>query len=277
MMLRCGDRSLDLSQPLVMGVLNVTPDSFSDGGQFNQPDNALRHAIDMVEAGAAIIDIGGESTRPGAASVSVQEELDRVIPLVEAVRAECDAEISVDTSTPEVMTEAARAGAGIINDIRALERPGALAAAAASGLAVCVMHMQGEPATMQQAPEYDNVVIEVRDWLSAKADACIAAGIPRDHILLDPGIGFGKNDTHNLALLKQLPLLAETGFPLLVGASRKSMIGRLLHRDVSERLAGSLAIAMASVQNGASIMRVHDVAETVDVLRMMQLLQDEKA
>lgn len=272
MSLPCGDKRLRLDKPHVMGVLNVTPDSFSDGGQFFSHETAFRHALDMVQAGATLIDIGGESTRPGAAPVTVAEELDRVVPLVERLHREIDAVISVDTSTPDVMRESAKAGAGLINDIRALQQPGALQAAADTGLAVCLMHMQGTPATMQQKPHYQDVVQEVKDWLLARVEACVAAGIASDRLLLDPGIGFGKNDMHNLTLLRELPQLSATGLPLLVGVSRKSMIGRLLDRKVDDRLAGSLALALLAVQKGAVIMRVHDVRETVDVLTMMQFV-----
>lgn len=271
----CGDKTLNLSQPHVMGVLNVTPDSFSDGGQFFSQGVAFRHALEMVSDGATLIDIGGESTRPGAAVVSVAEELDRVIPLVERLHKETPAVISVDTSTPEVMREAAKAGAGLINDIRALQKPNALQVAAQTGLPVCLMHMQGTPATMQQNPTYQNVVQEVKNWLLERVGACLAAGMTKERILLDPGIGFGKNDEHNLALLRHLPELATAGFPLLVGVSRKSMIGRLLKREVNERLAGSLALALLAVQKGAVIMRVHDVRETVDALKMLQLVVEQ--
>lgn len=274
-----GSVRLAFDAPHIMGVLNVTPDSFSDGGQFFRQqrldhEQALRHALALVADGASFIDIGGESTRPGAALVSEAEELERVVPLVARLHAELGerAVISVDTSTPAVMREAAAAGAGLINDIRALSRDGALAAAGATGLPVCLMHMQGTPATMQQQPSYANVVNEVRDWLLARVDACVAAGIERNKLLLDPGIGFGKNDAHNLALLKHLPQLVDSGFPVLVGVSRKSMLGRLLKREVHERLAGSLALALLAVQQGALILRVHDVRETADVLRMARLV-----
>ena len=269
--LQCGARTLDLSAPVVMGVLNVTPDSFSDGGHFVGRDAALKHAGVMIAAGAAIIDIGGESTRPGAAPVSVAEELDRVVPVVEAVAAEYDVVISVDTSTAEVMRDSAAAGAGLINDVRALQRPGAVQAAAATGLAVCLMHMQGEPGTMQQAPVYQDVVAEVRQFLRSRVDVCIAAGIHRGLLLLDPGFGFGKNDEHNLALLAALSQLAEDG-PVLAGLSRKSMIGRLLGRPVEDRLIGSVTLALLAAQRGARILRVHDVAETSDALRLLQAL-----
>jgi dihydropteroate synthase len=274
-----GKLRLPCDRPRVMGVLNVTPDSFSDGGKLFRGgrldrDMAVRRALHMAADGASIIDIGGESTRPGAAVVAVTEELDRVVPVVEKLRSELadDVLVSVDTSTPEVMREAAKAGVAMINDVRALQRDGALAAARETGLPVCLMHMQGTPATMQLAPSYKDVVTEVTAWLLERVDACLAAGIARDQVILDPGIGFGKSDAHNLRLLNHLPELAAKGYPVLVGVSRKSMIGRLLGRDVNERLAGSLALTLLSAQMGASILRVHDVRETVDVLRMMQLV-----
>jgi dihydropteroate synthase len=274
--LQCGARTLDLSAPVVMGVLNVTPDSFSDGGRFVGRDAALRHAESMMQAGAALIDIGGESTRPGAAPVSVAEELDRVVPVVEAVARCCDVVISVDTSTAEVIRESAAAGAGLINDVRALRRSGALAAAAASGLAVCLMHMQGEPDSMQQSPQYHDVVAEVEAFLLERMAACVAAGIPREQLVLDPGFGFGKNDDHNLALLAALPQLASQA-SVLAGLSRKSMIGRLLGRPLEDRLIGSVTLALLAAERGARILRVHDVAETVDALRLLQALNQVEA
>lgn len=277
MQLVCGKRTLDLSTPQVMGILNTTPDSFSDGGSYYQGGNldldiALRRAAQMCEEGATLIDIGGESTRPGADPVTEQQELDRVVPMVEAISQRLDVVISVDTSTAAVMRESAAAGAGLINDVRALTRDGALEAAAATELPVCVMHMQGEPGTMQAQPEYGDVVGEVREYLMQRTAACIAAGIPQNQVVLDPGFGFGKNDEHNLELLRHLAELAPADVPLLVGMSRKSMVGRLLNRDVDQRLPGSLALAMLSAQRGAHIIRVHDVAATVDVLRMQQLV-----
>ncbi|MFN3714682.1 MAG: dihydropteroate synthase [Alcanivoracaceae bacterium] len=269
--LQCGARTLDLSAPVVMGVLNVTPDSFSDGGRFSDRDAALRHAEAMIAAGAAVIDIGGESTRPGAAPVSVAQELDRVVPVIEAVAARCDVVISVDTSTAEVMRESARAGAGLINDVRALRRPGALRAAAESGLAVCLMHMQGEPDTMQRAPLYQDVVAEVRAFLAERVEACVAGGIARELMVLDPGFGFGKTDDHNLALLAALPQLAAER-PILAGLSRKSIIGRLLGRSMEDRMIGSVVLALLAAERGARILRVHDVAETVDALRLLRAL-----
>ena len=277
MKLVCGGRTLDLQRPQVMGILNATPDSFSDGGSYYAGgalalDLALKRAEQMLREGASIIDVGGESTRPGAAQVSEQEELDRVVPVVEAISANLDVVISVDTSTPAVITATAAAGAGLINDVRALERAGALEAAARVDLPVCLMHMQGQPGSMQQAPHYDDVVAEVGAYLLERARACEAAGIARERLIFDPGFGFGKTDEHNLELLRKLPQLAPADVPLLVGMSRKSMVGRLLNREVDERLPGSLALAMLAAQRGAHIIRVHDVAATVDVLRMQQLV-----
>ncbi|WP_207951982.1 dihydropteroate synthase [Pseudomaricurvus alcaniphilus] len=256
-----------------MGILNTTPDSFSDGGQLQRDgaldlDSALARARDMVAAGADILDIGGESTRPGAEPVSVAEELRRVIPLVAAIDRELDVVISVDTSTPEVMHEAAAAGAGLINDVRALQRKGAMEAAAATGLPVCLMHMRGEPKTMQQQTDYQSVVAEVLDYLLGRAGAAQQAGISADRILLDPGFGFAKSLEQNLSLVRHLPELAKKGYPILVGMSRKSMLGPITGRDVDQRLAGSLALALLAAQSGAKIIRVHDVRETVDVLRV---------
>ncbi|WP_312932307.1 dihydropteroate synthase [Pseudomonas sp.] len=271
--LPCGSRVLDLSRTHVMGILNVTPDSFSDGGRFAQRDQALFHAQAMVEAGATLIDIGGESTRPGARPVSVTEELERVAPVVEAISARLDVIVSVDTSTPAVMRESARVGAGMINDVRALERDGALDAAAATGLPVCLMHMRGEPGNMQDAPHYDDVTAEVARYLQQRMTACAAAGIPAERIVLDPGFGFAKTLEHNLSLFKHLEALAELARPLLVGVSRKSMIGLTLQRPVDQRLYGGLALAALAMTKGARILRVHDVAETIDVVRMITAVQ----
>lgn len=269
-----GSRVLDLARPQVMGILNVTPDSFSDGGRFTRRDAALRHAAQMVAAGATFIDVGGESTRPGARQVSPTEELERVAPVVEAIARDLDVVISVDTSTPAVMREVARLGAGLINDVRSLQRDGALDAAAATGLPVCLMHMLGEPADMQDDPRYENVTAEVRQFLAARMDACEAAGIARERIILDPGFGFAKTVEHNLSLFKNLQQLEALGRPLLVGVSRKSMIGKVLGREVDGRLYGSLALAALAVAKGASIIRVHDVAETVDVVRMIAAVEN---
>ncbi|MEX0623037.1 dihydropteroate synthase [Saccharospirillum sp.] len=267
-----GDRLLDLSVTRVMGVVNVTPDSFSDGGRFIKADAALAQARRLVAAGASILDIGGESTRPGASPVSVQEELDRVVPVVEALAREADVVLSVDTSTPAVMREAARAGAHLVNDVRALSREGALQAATDTGLAICLMHMQGQPGTMQMSPEYDDVVAEVERYLSERISACEAAGLQRQQILVDPGFGFGKTLGHNLSLLKHLERFKQWGCPVLVGLSRKSMIGDVLGKPVDERLFGSLAAAVAAAMNGASIVRVHDVAETADAIAVINAL-----
>lgn len=255
--------------PRVMGVLNLTPDSFSDGGRWTSRDAALRHARSMVEAGADIIDIGGESTRPGAADVSVEEELQRVIPVIEALHDAFEVTLSIDTSKPEVMRAAVAAGAGLVNDVYGLRRAGALEAAGALGLPVCLMHMQGAPRTMQAAPHYDDVVAEVEAFLLERAAAAEAAGVPRDGIILDPGFGFGKTAAHNLELLRALPRLCAHGYPVLAGLSRKSLLQTLTGRPVEERLAGSLALALAAAHGGASILRVHDVPETVDALRVM--------
>ncbi|ALO47295.1 dihydropteroate synthase [Pseudohongiella spirulinae] len=281
--LQCGSRWLDLSLPAVMGILNVTPDSFSDGGRLSGSsdaaqfqislDKTLTVASSMIDAGAVILDVGGESTRPGAVQVSEQEELDRVLPVVEALQAEFDVIVSVDTSTPALMRAAASAGAGMINDIRALQRTGAVQAAADTDMAVCLMHMQGEPGTMQQNPQYQDVVAEVRSFLEQRVDICRAAGIGGQRICIDPGFGFGKTPAHNYRLLARLSDFAATGLPVLAGMSRKSMIGNIIGKSVDERLAGSLAAAVLSVINGANIVRVHDVAETVDALRIVETMQ----
>lgn len=267
MRLNCGSRALDLSGPVVMGILNITPNSFSDGGRFRDHDAALVQARRMVADGAAIIDVGGESTRPGAAPVSLQEELDRVIPVVEALSRELDVLVSVDTMKPEVMRASVASGAGLINDVMALGAPGAIQAAAATGAAVCLMHMQGTPRTMQENPHYGDVVGEVGDFLRDRALACRAAGIAADRIVLDPGFGFGKTVDHNLQLLRGLGALGGD-YPLLVGLSRKSMLGRITGRPVDKRLAGSIALAALAVAAGARIVRCHDVAETVDAVRV---------
>ncbi|MFW9267865.1 dihydropteroate synthase [Pseudomonas sp. NR3] len=267
--LPCGNRVLDLAHVHVMGILNVTPDSFSDGGRFSQLDAALRHAQAMVCAGATLIDVGGESTRPGARAVSPTEELERVAPIVERIHRELDVVISVDTSTPAVMREAARLGAGLINDVRSLRRDGALDAAAATGLPVCLMHMLGEPGTMQDDPHYDDVTKEVGEFLAERMNQCAAVGIPAERIILDPGFGFAKTVAHNLSLFKHMEALHALGRPLLVGVSRKSMIGNALGRPVGERLYGGLALAALAITKGARILRVHDVIETMDVVRMI--------
>ena len=271
--LPCGNRVLDLSRTHVMGILNATPDSFSDGGRFTQRDAALRHAEAMVAAGATLIDVGGESTRPGARVVSPLEELERVAPVVEALNRELDVIISVDTSTPAVIRETARLGAGLINDVRSLRRDGALDAAAATGLPVCLMHMRGEPGDMQDDPQYQDLVGEVRAFLLDRMAQCAAVGIPAERIILDPGFGFAKTLDHNLSLFKHMEALEDLGRPLLVGVSRKSMIGAVLGRPVGERLFGGLALAALAMVKGARILRVHDVAETIDVVRMISAVQ----
>ncbi|RYY02558.1 MAG: dihydropteroate synthase [Gammaproteobacteria bacterium] len=279
MLLKCGNRHLDLSTPKIMGILNITPDSFSDGGSYYQAgqfsiDLVLKRAASMLADGADVLDVGGESTRPGAAIVSVQEELDRVIPVVEALIEKLGALVSVDTSTASVIRESSQKGAGIINDVRALMRDDALIAASDSGLPICLMHMQGQPKTMQQAPAYKDVVSEVVSFLQERISACEVAGITKDRILIDPGFGFGKTLAHNLALLARLSEFKDLDLPILVGLSRKSLLGQLLNRDVDERLPGSLALALAAAERGASIIRVHDVAATKDVLTVYNALKN---
>lgn len=268
-----GSRCVDLSRPQVMGILNVTPDSFSDGGRFNRLDDAMAQAERMVAAGARFIDIGGESTRPGAAPVSVDEELERVCPVVEKVAANLDVVISVDTSTAQVMTESVGLGAALINDVRSLTREGALEAAVAAEVPVCLMHMQGEPGVMQQNPHYGDVVKEVSEFLYRRAAEVQAAGVPADRILIDPGFGFGKTVEHNLELLRGMPRLGSLGYPLLVGVSRKSMLQAITGRAVDERLPGSLALATITAMLGAGIIRVHDVRETVDAMNVVAAFQ----
>lgn len=261
-------RTLDLSHPVVMGILNATPDSFSDGGKYRQLDHALKQAEAMLNDGAAMLDIGGESTRPGAEDVSIEEELDRVIPLIEGVRQRFDCVISVDTCKTAVMSAAVKAGADIINDIRALQDEGAVQLAASLQVPVCLMHMQGAPRTMQQAPDYQNVTEEVYQFLLQRVAICENAGIPRSQLILDPGFGFGKSLQHNYQLLQHLDTFIGTGLPVLAGMSRKSMIGQLLNVPVNERLAGSLACAAVAALKGAKIIRVHDVKETVQAVRV---------
>jgi dihydropteroate synthase len=269
---RCGRYTLDLARPLVMGVVNVTPDSFSDGGRYFDPARALDHARAMKDDGADIVDIGGESSRPGAARVSETDELARVIPLVTALASEGIA-VAVDTRKPAVMRASIAAGASMINDIGALTAPGAVDACAAGETGVCLMHMQGDPATMQVAPTYGDVVTEVRDFLVARAAACEAEGIARERIVIDPGFGFGKTLAHNLTLLRSIGTLAESGYPVLVGLSRKSSLGAITGRGVDGRLAASLAAALAAVARGASIVRAHDVRETVDALKVWNAIE----
>lgn len=279
--LDCNGRILDLSTPKVMAVLNVTPDSFSDGGDFyrnGQLDSELAfcRARQMVAEGAAIIDVGGESTRPGADQVSVEEEIERVLPVVEKISSELDVVISVDTSSPELMLEAAKAGAGLINDVRALARGRAVELVAQSGLAVCLMHMQGQPSTMQTAPTYSSVVEEVGDFLLSRVNACEEAGIDKSKILVDPGFGFGKSLEHNLSLLNALHSFTELAAGVLVGMSRKSIIPAVLGSDVEDRLPASLALAVMAVERGANIVRVHDVSATRDAIEMVAAVRDSQ-
>ena len=262
--LRAGKFEIDLATPCVMGILNVTVDSFFDGGRLDR-DAALVHARRMLADGAAIVDVGGESTRPGAPPVDEAEELRRVLPLVEALASD-GACISIDTMKPAVMRETLAAGASMINDVRALQSAGALAVAAQSGAAVCLMHMQGEPQTMQRAPAYGDVVGEIRAFLQRRAAACIDAGIAADRIVIDPGFGFGKSAAHNLQLLRDLDAIVALGYPVVAGLSRKATLGAITGRDVDDRLAGSIAAALAAAVRGARILRVHDVRETVDAL-----------
>jgi dihydropteroate synthase len=269
MRLECGSYLIDAECPVVMGVLNVTPDSFSDGGRYLDLPVALARGQRLAEEGAAIIDVGGESTRPGAAPVAEDEELRRVIPVIEGLAARLAVPVSVDTRRPGVMRRALAAGASMVNDVAALTAPGALEAVAESGAAACLVHMQGEPATMQADPRYADVVGEVRDFLRARAAACVAAGIPRSRLVVDPGFGFGKTLEHNLALLAGLPALASDGLPVLAGLSRKRMIGSLTGRGEGDRLAGSLAAAVVAAIRGARIIRAHDVRETVDALAVV--------
>ena len=272
--LLCGNRELDLSYPAVMGILNVTPDSFSDGGCYQRVDEALHHAETMVGQGAVMVDVGGESTRPGASPVSEQEELDRVIPVVEALARSVDVCISIDTSTPSVMTAAAAAGAHFLNDVRALERDGALEAAAATGLPVCLMHMKGVPASMQNNPLYRNVVADVWDYLDKRLSAAESAGLNKTQLLIDPGFGFGKSYEHNYELLQRLDELQTLGVPVLAGLSRKTMIGQACGQTLpAERVLGSVAGAVACAMKGAAILRVHDVMETVEALKVVRAMQ----
>lgn len=278
-----GLRSVDLSFPKVMGILNVTPDSFSDGGSVFRGAKldvslALSRAETMVHEGATFIDVGGESTRPGALPISLDEEMDRVLPVVEAIAQNLDCVISVDTSSPEVMKVASSLGAGLINDVRALTREGAIETVALSGLPVCLMHMDGMPANMQEAPMYESVVDEVVGFFQERIQACCSLGIPADKILLDPGIGFGKTDEHNVRLLASLRMFSQLGIghDVLIGVSRKSLIGRLLKRDIDERIAGSLAFGYDALIRGAKILRVHDVKETFDAVRVFELMNPLK-
>lgn len=264
----------DLSTPRVMGILNVTPDSFSDGGRFASLDNALRQAERMLAEGADILDIGGESTRPGAAAVSLDEEMARVLPVLERIHAELGVPVSVDTSKPDLMRAAIAAGAGMINDVTALSAPGAIAAVADADVPVCLMHMLGEPRTMQTAPQYDDVLADIMNYMERRVAECVEGGIARGRLLLDPGFGFGKTLHHNLVLLRGLSAFQSLGLPVMVGMSRKSMLGAVTGRPVDERLAAGIAAAVMAVERGARIVRVHDVAETVDALKLWQAAMD---
>ncbi|ABE49052.1 dihydropteroate synthase [Methylobacillus flagellatus] len=265
----CGKYQLDLTRPHVMGIVNVTPDSFSDGGRYASTELAVSHALQLAAEGADILDIGGESTRPNATPVGLEEELSRVIPVIERLAKEVEVPLSIDTYKPEVMREAVKAGAAIINDIRGLQEPGAVAVAAETNAGICIMHMQGTPQTMQQNPVYEDVVAEVRAFLLERLQACEAAGIPAERIVLDPGFGFGKRTVHNIALLNGLPDILELGRPLLVGLSRKSVLGQIVGSDVDQRLHASLAASVIAAMKGGRIIRVHDVKATVDALKVV--------
>jgi dihydropteroate synthase len=274
---QCRHRTIDLARPVVMGILNVTPDSFSDGGRYSSLEAALERAAQMVAEGAAIIDVGGESTRPGAAAVDAAAERERTVPVIERIAAELDVAISIDSSKLEVMTAAVDAGACIVNDVRALRAPDARDWAAAAGVGVCLMHMRGEPRTMQESPEYHDVVGEVSAFLLRERAACLQSGIARESIALDPGVGFGKLHEHNLALLKNLQHIAALGSPLLVGLSRKSLIGKVLGRPALERLYGGLGLAAWAVSMGARVVRTHDVAATRDAIGMVSAVMEGTA
>ena len=271
-MLLCGSFQFDLSRPLVMGIVNATPDSFSDGGLHHQRDAAIAHAMQLIEEGADIVDIGGESTRPGAVPVGVQEELDRVLPIIESLHG---VPISIDTFKPEVMKAAIAAGAQMVNDINALLDEDAMKIVANSQVAVCLMHKQGNPQTMQQQPDYHNVVDEVKSFLQARIEAALAAGIAKECIVIDPGFGFGKTLQHNLALLGNLNELTQLGVPILAGLSRKSMLGEITGQDAQHRMPASIAAALIAAQRGASILRVHDVRATVDTLKIWNVINEE--
>ncbi len=274
MILDCAGKQLDLSRPRVMGILNVTPDSFSDGGDFISPASAVSHAEQMLRQGADIIDVGGESTRPGAGAVSEQEELDRVIPVIEAISRRLSVLVSIDTSKPVVMREAIAAGAGLINDVMALQAPGAITTAQELAVPTCLMHMQGRPRTMQKDPIYADVVSDIAEFFQQRIARCLAAGISRERLILDPGFGFGKTLEHNLTLLAGLDEFGKLGLPLLVGISRKSMIGAILnHAPADKRLYGSVAAAVMAMERGASILRVHDVKPTVDALAVFSAVK----
>jgi len=272
MIFSCGHFQLDLAQPCVMGIVNVTPDSFSDGGKFNATDAAIAHALQLIEQGADILDIGGESTRPNATPVSLQEELDRVIPVIEAL-AKQEIPISIDTYKPQVMQAAIQAGASMVNDVRALQEEGALEVVAKSNAGVCLMHMQGTPKTMQIDPQYTDVVSEVSSFLETRIQKCVQAGIAKNRIVIDPGFGFGKTREHNITLIRQLEILNQLEQPLLVGLSRKSVLGQVTGENVDARLYASISAAVISAMKGAKILRVHDVKETVEALKVVSAIQ----
>ena len=276
MIITANNKVLDLSTPQVMGILNVTPDSFSDGGKYNSLDNALQQAQRMTDAGVTIIDIGGESTRPGAPDVELTEELNRVIPVIKAIREKHDVWISVDTSKAEVMRQAAQAGADIINDVRALQEPGALHVAAETGLPVCLMHMQGQPRTMQANPHYDDLLIEVGQFLEERVEACEGVGIKREQLILDPGFGFGKTIEHNYHMLAHLEQFHQFGLPILAGMSRKSMVFKLLDKTPSECVAASVSCATIAAMKGAQIIRVHDFEQTLDAMKIVSMVRQNR-
>lgn len=276
MIITANNKTLDLSIPQVMGILNVTPDSFSDGGKFNSLDNALQQAQRMIDAGVSIIDIGGESTRPGAPDVALDEELQRVIPVIKAIRERYDVWISVDTSKAEVMRQAAQAGADIINDVRALQEPGALEVAAATGLPVCLMHMQGQPRTMQANPHYDDLLKEVGEFLKERVAACERVGIEREKLILDPGFGFGKTIEHNYHMLANLDQFHQFGIPILAGMSRKSMVFKLLNKAPAECVAASVSCATIAAMKGAQIIRVHDFEQTLDAVKIVSMVKQNR-
>lgn len=277
MFFSCGNYQLDLSRPSVMGIVNVTPDSFSDGGKYSSAEQAIAHGLALAEQGAAILDVGGESTRPGATPVSLQEELRRVVPVIQALSEQADVPISIDTYKPEVMRAAIAAGASIVNDVFALQQPGALDVVAATNAGVCLMHSQGTPQTMQLDPQYQDVVREVTEFLRARMIAAEAHGIPRERIILDPGFGFGKRSVHNMTLLRELESLCALGQPVLVGLSRKSVLGQITGNDIDARLHSSIAAAVIAALKGARILRVHDVKATVDALKVVSAIQTESS
>ncbi|PCI61793.1 MAG: dihydropteroate synthase [Methylophilaceae bacterium] len=275
MKLHCGQFKLDLACPRVMGILNVTPDSFSDGGNFSKTDQAITQALKLIGEGADILDVGGESTRPNATPVSLQQELDRVIPVIESLSAEINIPISIDTYKPAVMRAAIAAGASIVNDVKALQEDGALEVVATSEVAVCLMHMQGTPQTMQEDPHYDDVISEVSDFLLARANACKKAGINKNRLLIDPGFGFGKTRQHNITLIQKLDAFSQLGLPMLVGLSRKSVLGQMTGNNVDARLYASVAAAVVSAMKGANILRVHDVRATVEALKVASVVLND--